>query len=494
MSEETELNEFLATFERDPAAALDRHPPKFDADGAPLAAPTSAFAADDIANGRDVEGRDEYRKRHSAVDGGVIIRLQDILPGRAPYELSDRAERLVDRMVHTDLASMEAAGLRESTLAESPWSDDYWGIYRGILGCRYADPRFPGSSDWSENHAYVRDRPAPAIAATGDADAIDRLSPSEKYDLLIGDDAGTLTTKMWDEGRAYYERDGKVETWMGICHGWAAAAYMLPRPRSAVTVLAADGRTHVRFYPADIKALASLLWANTDTVSRFVGGRCNDKEPQRDEVGRVVSARCFDTNPGTWHMAVVNQIGACKRSFVLDATFDYEVWNQPVRGYSYRYFNPQLFRYVSTLEAATVPYGDFRRDWFRRYRSPAVASIVGIAMTLDYVVETTPSHATSDDQSRDEVNRVRYVYDLELDAQNKIIGGEWYTNRHPDFLWTPPPDGRARTAADAYATGDWPEGQALPDTWRRAALRASEGYGGAAPLARIVERLIELAR
>ena len=493
MSEETEINELLAEFERDPAAALDRQPPKFDTAGNRLGAPPSAFSPADVAAGRFIDGRDEVRRQHATVDGGVIIRLEDILPGRAPYELSDRADRLVDRLVHKDLAAMEAAGLREASLAESPWSDDYWGIYRGVLGCRYADPRFPSASDWSENYEYVRDRPAPAIAATGDADAIDRLSPSEKYDLLVGDARGTLTAKMWDEGRAYYERDGKVERWMGICHGWAPAAYMLPRPRSAVTVLAADGRTRLRFYPSDIKALASLLWAKVDTVTRFVGGRCNDKDPARDEIGRVTSSRCFDTNPGTWHLAVVNQLGACKRSFVIDATFDYEVWNQPVHAYSYRYFNPQRFRYTATLDAARVPYAEFQRDWFRRYRSREIAEVVGVVMTLDYVVETSPSHAARDDASRDQLNRVQYIYDLELDAQGAIIGGEWYSNRHPDFLWTPPPDARARTAADALASGEWPEGQALPEAWRRAALRAAESYSGAAPLARIVERLLELA-
>jgi hypothetical protein len=491
--EETEINEALAEIQRDPRAALDRLPPKQHLRGA--AAP-ALFSADDVAQGRHIEGRDLLRQRHTMLDNGVVIRLAEVLPGRAPYEQHDRAENLVDRLEHRDLRAMEAAGLREASLDESPWSDDYWGIYRGVLGCRYADPRFPSDADWAKNHAYVRDRPALEIAATGDQDAIDRLAPAEKYDLLVGDPQGTLTARMWQEGRAYYERDGKVERWMGICHGWAPAAYMLPRPRRALTVLAADGHTHLRFYPSDIKGLASLLWANTSAVSRFIGGRCNDKDPARDEIGRMSSSRCFDTNPGTWHLAIVNQIGAARRSFVLDATFDYEVWNQPAHAYSYRTFNPLEYRYASDLSRAIVPIDQFppERDRFRRYRGANVAAIVGVVMEVDYVVETAPSHDTEDDPSRDGITRVRYIYDLELDPAGAILGGEWYQNRHPDFLWTPPPGARARTAADAYATGDWLEGQVIPGTWRSAALRAAEAYGGAAPLARIVERLIELAR
>lgn len=489
MSEEREINELLDAFGRDPAAALDALPPKVDRRGA--VAHASAFSADAIAEGAHIVGRDDYRRRHAMVDDGVIIRLEDILPGRAPYELSDRAERLVDALTYTDLATMDEANLREAELRESPWSDDYWAICRGILGARYADPRFPGGSDWAANRRYVHDRPAQAIAQGGDAAAIDRLSPSEKYDLLVGDPAGTLTAAMWSAGEDYYETHGKVESWMGICHGWAPAAYMLPRPQRAVTVLAADGRTPLRFYPADIKALGSLLWANTSTVTRFVGGRCDDKDPPHDRIGRVTSSRCFDTNPGTWHMAVVNQIGHARRSFVIDATFDYEVWNQPVYAYSYRYFNPQTLRYTPTLHQATLPYRDFSRDWFRSYRSRDVASVVGIVMTLSYVVETNPSHATSDSPASDELNSVRYIYDLELDAQGEIKGGEWYTNRHPDFLWTPPSDARAKTSADAFASGAWGSGAVLPASWREAAIRGAAS--SAAPLAKIVERLIELA-
>ena len=55
------------------------------------------------------------------------------------------------------------------------------------------------------------------------------LSPSEKYDLLVGDKNFTLTKAMWNEGLGYYNRNGSVERWMGICHGWAIAAYMYPR-------------------------------------------------------------------------------------------------------------------------------------------------------------------------------------------------------------------------------------------------------------------------
>ncbi|MFO0653976.1 MAG: hypothetical protein U0787_02750 [Polyangia bacterium] len=401
------------------------------------------------------------------------------------------AGNLVDRLVYRRLAEMDKAKLLKARLSQKPWSSDYWALYQGCLGKRYADPKFPGSLKWEENHAYVKQHPVSAVLSSGGAGAVDLLSPAEKYDLLAGDPTGTLATAMWDEGRSYFDSSGSVETWMGICHGWAPASYMMPRPSKTVTVLAADGKTQVRFNPTDIKGLASLLWANANTVTRFIGGRSNDKDPAVDENGRPLSPQVFDTNPGTWHLCVVNQIGVAKRGFVMDATYDYEVWNQPVLGYSYRYFNPQTMRLATKLSTATISRAKFTRDPFRKYRSAEAASFVGIIMEVSYVVEKLAAPCSTDGPGDDAVRTVVYKYDLELDASGRIIGGEWYTGKcHPDFLWTPPGTARAIGPAEQFATGGWTPGQPLPESWRKAAVRSAES---GIPLAKIIESLISFA-
>src|SRR5262249_5201331 len=278
---------------------------------------------------------------------------------------------------------------------------------------------------WQVNHEYIRQHPAASIVSEGGA-GIDRLSPSEKYDLLVGDGAGRLTAAMWDEGEQYYHDSGKVETWMGICDGWAFASYMLPRRSQAVTVHAADGANQIVFYPADIKALASLLWARAHTGTRFIGTRCTEKHPETDANGRVISPAAFDTNPGTWHLSIVNQLGVAGRSLVIDATYDYEVWNQPMEGYKYRYFNPQIMKLVPTLTDATVTRDDSTRDRFKKSRSPDAASYVGVLMHARYMAEVDPTHHRNDRLSSDDVTTTIYKYDLELDATGRIIGGEWF--------------------------------------------------------------------
>jgi hypothetical protein len=176
---------------------------------------------------------------------------------------------------------------------------------------------------------------------------------------------------------------------------------------------------------------------------------------------------------------------------VLDATFDYEVWNQPLYAYEYRYFNPKSNTYASTLAGATVSLATFTNDSFKAYRGAQSKSVVGIRMDVSYVVETNPSQRETDSPTQDAIQKVTYYYDLELDASGNIVGGEWYSNKHPDFLWTPGKGLRAKTAYESQATGTWQAGSALPASWRSAGKSSASQQG--APLAAIVEQIIKFA-
>lgn len=480
---EQKINEYLAAFQQDPKAVMDRQPPKTDAAGK-IVDNTTLFSPSAIKNKEYIAARDTQRLH--------ILRPAGSDPFSAAIASNDKPENLVDTFKHNKLDTMETAGLMQSKLAESPWSDDYWAIYKGILGARYADTNFPAASDWKKNFDYIQSKPSVGILASNDAARINGLSPSEKYDALIGDSTESLTKRMWAEGKSYFDRNGTVETWMGICHGWAPAAYMLGRPKKAVN-LKTPNNVSLTFYPSDIKALASLLWANSASNTRFIGGRCNDKNPPADPVtGRLTSSQCFDTNPGTWHLAIVNQIGVSSRSMVLDVTFDYEVWNQPIYQYTYRYFNPQSMTFKPTLAEATVSKAAFTKDKFSKFRSAQTKFVVGIYMSVSYVVETAPNHQTTDSPSNDAIRQVDYYYDLELDADKKIIGGEWYLNKHPDFLWTPGKGLRAQTQYESQATGVWQQNLSLPQPWQLAARSAAKNQS--APLAAIIEQMIKFTQ
>jgi hypothetical protein len=461
-----QVQKMLDVFDKDTKTFMDQIPPKKSQQHA-----VPIFSKSQVSQKQYIFAKNANRK----------------IKGRAEFNANDDAVELVDNgnSMTTKIQDMEK--ITSAQLTDSPWSDYYWALVMGETAYRYADTKFPNDDkNYLKNVNFINTE-----LERFDASSIAILSPAEKYDILVGDRDWTLTRSAMQAGKPYQDENKKVESWMGICHGWAPASFMLKRPRSVVKLKSADGKYDVEFYPADIKALASSLWAKAQAgqTVRFIGGRCDVKNPAKDTKGRVTDANCFDTNPGTWHLAVVNQIGISKRSFIIDATFDYEVWNQPVLAYKYTYFNPQTLKNASSLSSAKVDIAGFSKDKFKKYRSPKTKSVVGISMDLTYVSETMPTQTKKDSAPADATTVVTYIYDLELDAQGNIIGGEWYQNAHPDFLWTPAPGARAATFSDTQIKkSDWTsKTQPIPAAWQALAKRASrEGQ----PLAAVVESLI----
>lgn len=511
--QKTELKEFLQDFKADTKKVMEQRPPRVMKKGQRATILNATNNMD--AKVYDRSGNKYCKKQ----ENGVELCLGTPEGRAALNEYKDHPMDLVDNtdLFLDSLGAMENRDLLNSSLEVEPWSDDYWSISKGILGYRYNDGDISDTHAWDEQKQFSEDYPVLEYFKNQSWGS-HLLSPSEKYDLLVGDEQFTLTKKMWAEGEYYFKRDGKVETWMGICHGWAAAAYMLDGPQNPVVVKAASklkdpllinmyGSDEIElvFYPSDIKSLASLLWANTRVPTKFIGGRCNTKDPEKDENGRVKDSECFDNNPASWHMTVINQIGVARRSFILDATYDYEVWNQPVYAYSMKYFNVLTGEKYNHWDEARVALEAYQDDPFKSYRQKrvflrregrayTVDYIVGVEMQVDYMVETHP-----DDKSMQEnaITTATYRYDLEVTDQGKILGGEWYSNVHPDFLWTPVKGERGKAKTRYYnrtLSRDWNDANSpMPTSWQRYAKRAS-ALRKPAPLARVVDALIKWSR
>ncbi len=439
---------------------------------------------------------------------GNLETIEQVLAqeGRRGIGNNDDPRKLVDNgydgTYEDNLYRMQNKNLTEAEVGTQGWSSDYWALATGATakryqlekGSKYGLEEYPVMSSgmvWHEvdkyfkaNSSSLSDYLTKKFYLRYGADLetfVSVLSPAEKYDLLVGDWNFSLTKAQYKTAEPY-AWDGSekkaVETWMGICHGWAVAAYMDERPVKTITVYSPTG-TPVKFYPDDTKALSVLKWANGQTVrvdrnnnltygTKFIGGRCNKKEGEsveENEDGVVTDSDCFDTNPGSWHISIVNQLGIVNqrkgqghRTIIIDATFDYEVWNQPMVRYSYSYFNPTTKDLVRNIKDATVKLDGFtfKGDSFgtdvrkENYRSSAEKPkyVVGVIMEAAYVVETHPTGRATDSDEYDSVTSVRYVYDLEIDKNGKILGGEWYNNTHPDFLWTATPDAFAFNQGD----------------------------------------------
>jgi hypothetical protein len=377
-----------------------------------------------------------------------------------------------------------------------------------------------------------------------------KLSPAEKYDLLLGDlnfsftkavmeeadfrQKYRLTTKRSTTGEdaeaegddnAYYEDDfstyskyddvvqyrywrekgNSLAYWSGICDGWSPASIYLPRPSSAVKVKGALGHTII-FYPDDLKALGSYLFARTNTPYfatmnyQFAGRKCDERgDPDRIDNGFVKDIRCNDLDAGVFHLALVNRIGKDRMGFVMDFDNNLKINNHPISAYKIGYFNPSNGE-EAVLRNAITPIASVK-DAYSIRRNPKAKYLVGVKAEVTYMYYIFPeSNRTdsTDHPGQDKLKTKEYVYDLELDENYNILGGEWgdrsnengkkakYADQ-PDFIWMAAPRNLPYSEMSTYAFAGtakdpsnprpfgnmnwaWDGKSALPSDWMSAAI------------------------
>jgi len=463
-AEQAELDQRLADFYARPAdpAAMNQRPPKFDARTGREIHPHPRLgqpaSSDPILALAGQKALPTYSQAWCAKERAHHFKNPPCPPEtKARVQRDDTVGDLVDSWLNPDDIVYALDDIpTNGSVAQKPWSDDYWRTQWGGLAYRYGAGVEYKTYDQAVK-AYAQPDDWEALKDRSPADArrdLDNWSPAEKYDVTVGDQAFSLTQEQKHEGEDELEK-GDVPAWIGLCDGWGAAAVMTPRPRKTVHTIGAKGRK-VTWYPADIRALASLAWARGDYASNDVGGRCETLQAKTYANGRLRRQDCFDTNPATFHLALANMIGVARRSFIMDATFDAEVWNQPLVSYRFIYFNPLDIRQRSDFwRDVAVPYDDNFKDSDRfqdpltrgkrsrggDYDDSGIKKVVGVIAIVTFADEYTPN--AGDDPADDNLVRATYTYDLELYKKNGTFvpqGGEWQSNAHPDFLWVPRAD------------------------------------------------------
>lgn len=459
------------------------------------------------------------------------------------YILGDTYEEKITRL------PFEGKALSSDGAESAGWSHDYWALAFGSLSFRYAtESSLKGYEEAFNAYQQPKDffqLRKKTNKKSFDAEDIDYWSPAEKYDLLIGDSRFTLTNTLKSEGLAYAEYneadlvydDGAlarieklkkdVPTWMGKCHGWAAAATVVQKINKAVTLTGYYGDT-IRFHADDIRGLITLKWAESPFDTNYAGGRCWKELAQirKDEhSGAIDDQECFDVNPHAFRIILSNRIGLRKQSIVMDATFDAEVWNHPIRSYQVlSHFNPatgEIFGFDDKiLQEAFALFGSNKDPFLKlrekkwqeahkhnqrwiRYKNKNGKEfrptwIVGETMAVHYLTETVPTHGRP---YEDEIITVIYSYDLELDENGLAVGGEWYSNKHPDFLWAPADGARPKNDWDwyledgkvAYDGHNLEEIHAVKDE-ENDTPAAFASSAAKAPLATIIDYLIDQAK
>ncbi|NBX18247.1 MAG: hypothetical protein EBR09_12865 [Proteobacteria bacterium] len=299
----------------------------------------------------------------------------------------------------------------ESVSNVRPWSDSYWPNHRGGLAWRWNASPSPDFKTY----------PLPSKEQVAKMSLKERLalSPAEKYDILTGN---------WNYPLVDYERkrnNPTDEKWRGLCNGWAAASANFKEPRPVV-VKSPEG-IDVPFGASDVKALLALYMAQfADGGVRLVGARCNTQakagwETTGDTGFPQGLSECQDVNAGSFHLLLTNYIGEWSKPLVGDLVNGAEVWNYPI----YEYKSYILGEQPPTAGKA----------------APGTVREIKLQTDVRIKIELDPPNLqnfTETNQHDVGDYRLSYQYVLELNANGEIIGGEWISPLHPDFMWTQP--------------------------------------------------------
>lgn len=454
--------------------------------------------------------------------------LREIFPFK-PLSTSDVHSR-VNRMTEDprsvkNIFEIDSRGLSKANAAQQPWAGSFWPLIQGQIANHYhgktiLDPK--NLFSWKENAKDFKKFREEKLTRVYDLSEkeLARLAPSEKYDLLLGDTNFDLTNRIWNfvetygagkawaflssinvpEGFRLPIANDKLAMWEGICHGWALAAGGSDRPLNTVTFTLPNGKK-LPFLPTDVKALVSLMYANSVVQDNVLmeGIRCDNKKPKQDEFGRYVDTvpvsknedvlpRCADVHPAVWYLSVVNLTGIQGRALVAEIDANSVVNNHPFAGYEFKYFNPETGR-EGSLEKSVLALENFKKpDVYQGSRNPDTRSIVGVKMKMRYTDWTWPKEHATDSESKDPIKKKNMLFDLELDAQGNIIGGQWRAKANPrnfrkssdsdgtnqpDFFWTLPKNYKDYFQPNP-SIGVWnPAYQpAPPQTWGQAAKSA----------------------
>jgi Transglutaminase elicitor len=278
------------------------------------------------------------------------------------------------------------------------WSGDFWASKRGGINLRWNHPSQEGFDYKSPTKEQVMSMDLSELAT---------LSPTEKYDLFTG----RYDYPLKKEVQGSVSRN--AADWTGICHGWAPASIFHNEPTPKI-LTNPDG-IQIPFGSSDIKALISYFYAfHHDNGTDQIGLRCFFGSWLGGARG------CGeDLNAGAFHIVIANKIGLYKEGFLADVDRYREVWNQP------------LIAFKSVVVADNLPPS----------KSAAKNTVkeIKIATDIFYVNENLPGWNTVHGTRDQMISRRSLLYRIELNAQGKIIGGEWESKERPDFIWNKNP-------------------------------------------------------
>jgi len=121
---------------------------------------------------------------------------------------------------------------------------------------------------------------------------------------------------------------------------------------------------------------------------------------------------CWDTNPATFHTALVEKLGKEKLGFVMDRTQAGQVWNQPVHK-------------AKTVVGKAISIGELSLERLRHI-TPGTAFVAEVVSEVEWLAEPSDPEMSYTPEFEEDYNHTsKFKYILEFDRRGKMIGGEW---------------------------------------------------------------------
>jgi hypothetical protein len=185
-----------------------------------------------------------------------------------------------------------------------------------------------------------------------------------------------------------------------LSFGWAVAATKFREPNAVTrTVRLPTGHElDLEIGSSDVKSGMSHYYgvtARNKVQLHQVGSRCHGTNDRR----------CARLDAATFHILLTNTVHANGESFVVDIDPSEKVDFRPIGGFE--------------ADARIVPGRD------RVFR---------VKTAVDYARRRLPQKSPYGFYNLDS-EREEYVYTLEVDAEGKILRGEWKSERRPEFAW-----------------------------------------------------------
>lgn len=279
----------------------------------------------------------------------------------------------------------------------APWAGNYYPMMDGGIAQRWQQGNY--TLDFLSQEKVLQMKSA----------ELRKLSPVEKFDILMGDYEFTATRRELNARGPL--RELPPQNWEGFCNGVRCAGILLDEPRHEVTRVNKDG-VKISFLPADLKALAGASYFWVEKYGQ-IGAPSQKKMSERQP------------HPVIFDLALRLHLAENKKSFVIDSHLGSEIWNETVVGYE------------REIEERPLSPED-------KARFPGVKKKIRVHLKLETLGEIDIKDSNKATKAKvangQYLDAIHTSYDLLLDSKNKPLEGAWNYDRRQgqrgvDFAW-----------------------------------------------------------